>query len=102
MAHPTSSEEYLARFHASQRIDGFGAGTTVHVPCPFCAAPDFASWKILEVEKGMREPGTCKECKRSCKTIFHHTTDGVSFEIVQTGGPDQPEWLTPHMRRVDQ
>jgi hypothetical protein len=102
MAEPGNMDEYTARFHQNQRIEGYGLDTTMVMPCPFCAAPDFMRWKILEVESAMHRGGTCKECGRSTKAIFQRSPSGVQFEIVQTGGPDQPEWLAPKMRRVEE
>lgn len=97
---PSNAAEYLERFNKNQRIEGFGLETTCITPCPFCAAPDFARWKVLEVEDAMQKETTCRECGRSAKAIFTRTPSSVAFEIVQTGGPDQPEWLTPKMRRT--
>lgn len=100
MAHPTSYEEYVERFHAGEKITGFGLEVTVHMPCPFCAAPDWLVYRVLNVEKAIAEGKTCTECGRTAKTLVRHGEGSVGFEIVQTGGPDQPEWLTPKMRVV--
>ena len=97
---PNSKEEYLARFYLNQRIEGFGLETTMVYPCPFCAAPDWAKHKILEMEEVMAREQHCGECGRSSKMIFKRDANGVSFEVVQTGGPDQPDWFEPKMRRV--
>lgn len=100
-AEPRSMEDYLARFQKNQKIDGFGIGN-VHIgmPCPFCAAPGFLTYEILEVERVLARGATCKQCGRSSKALFSHKLGATLFEIVQTGGPDQPEWLTPKMRRL--
>lgn len=98
---PTSISEYNRRFALNHKIEGFGiTGVEQHTPCPFCAAPDFIVHKILETERAMSEGATCRECGRSAKAIIKHGDGGVQFEIVQTGGPDQPDWLVPKMRRV--
>lgn len=102
MAEPASSEEYLARFHANQRTSGFGiTGTTVHMPCPFCAAADWLVTPVIDTEENMQRDTTCSECGRSSLAIVRRSHHGVEFEFVQTGGADPPEWLTPKMRRVD-
>lgn len=81
--------EYLKRFHENQRITGFGLQTTMHAPCPFCAAADFMVFKIQQTEKAMVDGAVCKECKRGLRAIMHRGAGGavVSFEFVQTEGP---------------
>ena len=102
MTEPASAQEYTQRFHANQRITGFGIdGVRMHVPCPFCAAPDWLVHGILETETAMQRDTICQECGRSARALMQRDARGVQFEFVQTGGPDQPDWLTPHMRRVD-
>lgn len=100
MPTPNSKEEYLARFQSSRRIEGFGLDATIVYPCPFCAAPDWAKHKLLEIEEVMSKPHHCGECERSARLDLVRTATGVSFEVVQCGGPDQPDWLEPKMRRV--
>lgn len=100
---PTNKDEYLARFYANQGAEGWGLETASVIPCPFCAAPRWMVAKILEIEEAMQRSHHCGECGRSAKSILtHHHGGGKSFEVVQTGGPDQPDWFEPKMRRVDQ
>jgi hypothetical protein len=101
MAEPLNALEYLKRFHENQKIDGYGIGNVhVHVPCPFCAAADFVVHEMLEVEVAMQKGAVCKECGRGARAVFERRPGMISFEFVQTVGPDQPEWLTPKMRRL--
>lgn len=100
MAQPNNKEEYLTRYHSNQRYTGFGLETAMVMPCPFCAAPDFLVCRVIDTEKALSEDTKCKECERSAKYIFQRNAIGVTFEIVQTGGPDQPDWFTPKMRRI--
>jgi hypothetical protein len=101
MSEPTSLEDYERRFAANQQIDGYGLEVTSHSPCPFCAAPDWASWPILETEEVMQRESTCRECGRSGRFIFTvNTPDHKQFEFVQTGGADPPAWLQPPPRRI--
>lgn len=100
MPQPKNAEEYRERFHRNQRIEGFGTDTATHLPCPFCAASDFMTLPITQADEAMQRGAMCKECGRSAKGIVERSASGVRFEIVQTGGPDQPEWLEPKMRRV--
>jgi hypothetical protein len=98
---PRNKDEYLHRFTLNQKMSGFGIKeAAAHAPCPFCAAPDFMVFKIINTENSMEKGGTCSECGRSAKAILQRTPAGIAFEIVQTGGDDPPEWLTPKMRRM--
>lgn len=99
MAEPTDLEEYNARFIGNQGFEGFGLETAIAFPCPFCAAPHWATAKVIEMEKVLSRPHHCGECGRSARMITQRAGGGVQFEIVQTGGPDQPDWLPVKMRR---
>lgn len=100
--HPKNFAEYTERTNINTRITGQGIGNVyTHQPCFFCGAPDFMCYEIMQVEKVMSEGATCKECGRSCKAIFKHDRGSTAFEVVQTGGPEQPDYFTHKMRRVD-
>jgi hypothetical protein len=100
MTEPKDREEYLKLSQANVRYGGSGVDTYMEPACPFCAAPGFARWNVIDMEGTASKATTCKNCGRSAKLIFKRDKDSVSFEVVQTGGPDQPEWLEPKMRRV--
>jgi len=100
MAEPKDLAEYNARFAANTKVDGLGLGVKTHVPCPFCAAPGFWCLPIMDVEGAMKKTATCSECKRSARAIFSRALGGVAFSVVQCGGPEQPAWLEPKMRRL--
>jgi hypothetical protein len=75
----------------------------MHVPCPFCAAPEFVVCAIVGgAERAFEKGATCRECGRGCRAIFQRSPGSLGFEFVQTGGDEPPDWLTPQMRRVDQ
>jgi hypothetical protein len=99
MSDPISAAEYNERFQANVRVEGFGLEVTMHMPCPFCAAPDFMVYKVLSTEEAMKSGGSCKQCGRSAAALFDRTPDRIRFSIVQTGGPDQPAWMEPKMPR---
>jgi hypothetical protein len=89
---PTSIDEYNKRFMANMEVSGQGIeGVTQHMPCPFCAAKDWLVVRVIDF--GAEHEETCDECGRTAKITF--TDDGRSrtMSTVQTGGPDQPEWL---------
>lgn len=104
MKEPANRAEYEKRFAQNQKITGYFADTTMHVPCPFCAAPGFTDWNIYEMattsDQPMKDEKTCKECGRSGKTLIARGLDGVRAEFVQTGGPEPADWLTPKPRRI--
>jgi hypothetical protein len=93
-------EEYQALFMKNMRIEGFGTDVTQVAPCPFCAAPGWARWRILFVQQDMGANCTCAHCGRSAKFLFEDSTDNIRFELVQTGGPPIADYLPP-VRRID-
>lgn len=99
--HPTSIEEYNKRFAENQSVEGFGLETSSVLPCPFCAAPRWMVAKVIEVETTMQKEHHCGECGRAARAIVHRSPQGVSFEFVQTAGPEQPDWMPVKMRRED-
>lgn len=98
---PQNAVEFNARYFEAQRIVGMGLDTGMVLPCPFCAAPDFLTYRILDTREALEKGAVCRECGRGCKAIFTSPQPGATvFEMVQTVGPDQPEWFDVKMRRV--
>lgn len=98
---PMTMGAFNRRFHRNRSITGYGVDVKISMPCPFCAAADFMVYRLLEMRKAISQGATCKACGRSARAIFHGNDDSeLRFEIVQTGGPQQPEWLEPKMRRL--
>lgn len=96
---PKTLDEYNKKSAANQKIEGQGLGNVfVHMPCPFCAEPDFMTYEVLDVEVRSKEGAVCKHCKRGMKAVFKRSQSGVEFEFVQTEGEDPPSYL-PKMRR---
>jgi hypothetical protein len=93
-----TKKEYEERFARNQLIFGSGFGTSVSLPCPFCAAPDNLKYRVIDSEAAMTR-GASQECGRSWKAIFTAIDGGKQFEIVQTAGDDPPDFL-PAMRRA--
>jgi len=100
MPEPRDKAEYLRLFEQNTKIKGFGLNVSQEVPCPFCAAPGFMEYRIIDCEEMMSQEHVCKECGRGSKALFRVTLNTKSFEFVQTQGPDQPAWLLPSMRRI--
>lgn len=98
---PKSEEEYTRLTHQRVRTTGYGIeGVTQHLPCPFCAAGE---WMVFRLIDGLpRTPHPCAVCGRTAQIIYHVDNETETrIELVQTAGPDQPEWLRPQMRRVE-
>lgn len=94
-----TKDEYEKLYLANHRIEGYGLDVTQHVPCPFCAAPDWQEWPIASVTEAMEVDTKCGSCGRSARAIVTRSEGGVSVEMVQTGGPDPPDYLVPPPRR---
>lgn len=98
---PTNLDEYQAAYHAGVEYLGRGIDTGMKVPCPFCCAPDFMSWKVIgegSAEDVMGKGAVCVECGRGVRALYQRSAAGLRFEMVQTVGDDPPSWL-PAMRR---
>lgn len=95
-----TKEEYEAKYKANTELEGFGLDTTVHMPCPACAEPDFLVYRVLETETALSRGAVCVHCGVGVRAVFTHALNGTSFEFVQTAGPELPEYLLP-MKRVD-
>jgi len=101
MSDPATHDDYLKRFRESNRISGYYADTTMHMPCGFCAAPDCAIFRVIDSADAMKRGSICKECGRGWRAIFHVDEPGnKQFEIVQTCGDPPPLYL-PQIRRVE-
>jgi hypothetical protein len=92
MNEPTTKEEYEVLYHQNYKVTGFGAETTNHFPCPFCAAPGWSHITIVEMGNDTR-PHECKNCGRSAKMVFQRDGSGTKMSIVQTAGADPPPWV---------
>jgi len=103
MPAPKNCEEYLERSARNQSVEGYGLGSVyIHAPCPFCGAKDFMVYELMTVNEAMQKESICSECNRGAKFILDKCDHGnLFFEMVQTTGPDQPDWLPFKMRRMD-
>jgi hypothetical protein len=102
---PPTRDEYDARSHVNQQLDGYGLAARVLVACPFCGAAGFASWQLLSAVEDMSREATCTSCKRGSKIVVtttpHRGGSRIHAEVVQTSGPDPPYYLRPFMRRLE-
>jgi hypothetical protein len=90
-------EEYEAKYHANTRMSGFGLDTTIHMPCPFCAEPDFLSYRSLETHEALAKETVCTKCGRGMRNLIVRTEHAgsvtVGFAPVQTRGDDPAPYL---------
>jgi hypothetical protein len=97
MSDPISMSDYVQKFTSNQRISGYGLEVTMHVPCPFCATPDWLVHRVLDTEGAYSRGAVCRHCSRGCRALVSHDQGGVAMRFVQTCGPEQPSWLEPKM-----
>lgn len=109
MTDASSLEELFAKTMKNTGFEGFGLGTIMKIPCPFCGEPGFITAKVTAIEEALTSGGFCSGCGRGAKMVLGaipgapnsvRLADGKSFEIVQTTGPDSPEWMVPKIRRL--
>lgn len=97
---PSSVEEYERLSMANLRYEGYGFDTTMVMPCPFCAAPDFHTVLLINSHEELAREATCAHCGRSARMLLTSSGGATTGELVQTGGDDPPEWMAPWPRRV--
>ena len=99
VADPKTREEYTRLFQMNSQVIGEGVDVTQHIPCPFCATPDFYVVPILAAKTVLAEDSTCVECGRSGRHEIVAEGQKMAAEFVQTGGRDPAEGLKPGPRR---
>ena len=97
---PESYQDYERLFFKHSKLSGTGLETAQHYPCPFCAAPDWAIVRVLDVQL-LSEKRVCKNCQRGGRARFSNPLGGIAFEFVQTSGPVPPDWLKPEIEREE-
>lgn len=74
----------------------------MHVPCPFCCAPDVLTHTVLDTEDAYRRGAVCGSCGRGFRAVFtkdepHRGATTISF--VQTCGDDPPSFIAESIPR---
>jgi hypothetical protein len=95
---PETHDEYILLFHAHQRLSGRGFDTTVHMPCPFCAAADWNVYRVVDARDALAGERFCAGCKRTTLGTVTKIHDEVHYEMVLLEGDDPPAWMP--MRRI--
>lgn len=102
MTQPSSMDEFSELFEKNLRIEGNFDKVRTVLPCPFCAAPDFTTFRILTTSEDMQQEATCDVCGRSARFIVNGDASGIAAELVQTGGEPPPPWMeAPRYIRAD-
>lgn len=96
MTAPTNMEEFRQRSADGNALTGEGAMTFRHIPCPFCAAPGFATIQVIVWKFGLDGVRSCRECERSAR-VEDPTAETIVW--LQVAGDDPPSWLEPKIRR---
>lgn len=104
MTEPTTREEYEERFAKNTQIFGMGMTTSMSMPCPFCAAPNFMRYMILQMEEEITKEHVCKECSRGMRAqiLIEHRGLCKTMHFIQTRGPDcTAEWVPPMHKELE-
>ena len=100
-AAPQSWEDLCTRQAWNTEITGSFLDTTIHLPCPACGAKDFMVYKIMESEEVNNAGAVCKECERGFRIpVRRPDANTISVGLVQTVGPDLPDWFKIEVPRV--
>jgi len=91
MTHPQSLREFEDRYNANYKVEGWAFQSNVHLPCPFCAAPDWLTYQIANMVLATQEGATCKECGRTAKMVL---SDDGYMRMTQIDGPPPPSWYS--------
>lgn len=95
----TNLEQYLYLMSKHQYVEEVDGEAVMHLPCPFCAAKDWIKFTKWNRMNAISHGAMCNVCKRSARGLFTDVT-GIHFEMIQCGGPDQPDWFEPKVRVV--
>jgi hypothetical protein len=98
MNDPQSKTIYDLTFKQNQKLTGVGSRTTCHLPCPFCAAPDWMVYSVVDALAAFERGAVCEHCHRGARALVARVAGGVSYKFVQTCGAAPPSYL-PAMPR---
>lgn len=101
MSDPTNMAEYIDQMNTNISMSGIGIEYEVHLPCPFCAHAGWLSYVVPTMRDTLMKGATCANCGRSARLVLQEAPNSVKLELVQTGGPDQPDWMTPQIPKVN-
>lgn len=107
-ATPQNWDDLCNRQAVNYETSGMGMDTMVHLPCFGCGAKNFLIHRLLDCHAAYNTGSTCKECgrgfrmpvtRKASKCEHGHEHVDLGFEVVQTVGPDLPDWFKIPVRR---
>lgn len=91
---PPTKEAFEKRYHESAHMEGVGImGLTMHVPCPFCAAPDWMVHTVRGTQAAYHQGAFCSECQRGAHAELDYEAGYTSIRWVQDCGRDPAPWV---------
>jgi len=97
MTEPKSRKEYEEKLRKNTAYANDKLSCTM--PCPFCAEPGFATYRITEVDETLSKGAVCKYCFRGMRTLKIDHKHGVTeMRFIQTEGPE-PGPYAPELDR---
>ena len=99
MPDPKTPADYERRYKENLRTVGHGNETANKFPCPFCAAPDWATIRIVDSQEELQKQRGCRECGRVGKFVMNVSPQSITMQFVQISGDDPPEYMG-HIKRI--
>ena len=91
---PLTHDVFTKKYEKNTRYSGQGLELKIHMPCPFCAEPDFVNFKLLEMREKMIRPHECQACGRAMKLRYEGNPSQLLITMIQTKGAPPPDFLS--------
>lgn len=100
---PATADEYTMKFRRNTIVHGITADDMqVSTACPCCAEPGFMTYPVLRAAEALAVGATCSHCGRTVRQMMLKLpNNSVTYEYIQTGGKDPPDFLTQIRRLSD-
>jgi hypothetical protein len=98
VSQPKTLDEHSAKYKANHKITGSGPDAIIHMPCPFCAEPNFAVGTALQIEAAFADGAICKSCGRGMRVV--RDKPGLIPMFFLTCGDDPPKYLKQTFHRM--
>lgn len=101
MSECTSLEDFRKKQKNNLHMEGIGKDTTIYIPCPYCAEPEFIVTKMTESGPKWLAGAVCASCGRGMQSlVITDLNGGRKLEFVQIVGSAPPDWMAVKPRRV--
>lgn len=100
---PATADEYTMKFNRNTFVHGKTAlDMQVTTACPCCAEPGFMSYPVMRAAEALAAGATCRHCGRTVRQMpLRLPNNSITYEYIQTGGKDPPDYLTQIRRLSD-